>query len=99
MVMLGLNRSPLADRPDVVAVTRRGVDWLLSMQNRDGGWAAYDIDIDNQVLTNQPTRSCFDPQPARTSPADRRDSSWRRLLPRAADAPGFSPGGRHSAQQ
>jgi squalene-hopene/tetraprenyl-beta-curcumene cyclase len=54
MVMLGLNRSPLADRPDVVAATRRGVDWLLSMQNRDGGWAAYDVDIDNQVLTKLP---------------------------------------------
>jgi squalene-hopene/tetraprenyl-beta-curcumene cyclase len=24
------------------------------MQNRDGGWAAYDIDIDNQVLTKLP---------------------------------------------
>ncbi len=54
MVMLGLNRSPLADHPDVIAATRRGVDWLLSMQNRDGGWAAYDIDIDNQVLTKLP---------------------------------------------
>jgi squalene-hopene/tetraprenyl-beta-curcumene cyclase len=54
MVMLGLSRSPLADQPHVVAATRRGVDWLLSMQNRDGGWAAYDIDIDNQVLTKLP---------------------------------------------
>ena len=36
------------------AATRRGVDWLLSMQNRDGGWAAYDVDIDNQVLTKLP---------------------------------------------
>ena len=24
------------------------------MQNRDGGWAAYDVDIDNQVLTKLP---------------------------------------------
>ncbi len=24
------------------------------MQNRDGGWAAYDVDIDNQVLTQLP---------------------------------------------
>jgi squalene-hopene/tetraprenyl-beta-curcumene cyclase len=54
MVMLGLNRSPMADHSDVVAATRRGVDWLLSMQNRDGGWAAYDVDIDNQVLTKLP---------------------------------------------
>ena len=54
MVILALNRSPLADEPAVQAATRRGVNWLLSMQNRDGGWAAYDIDIDNQVLTQLP---------------------------------------------
>jgi squalene-hopene/tetraprenyl-beta-curcumene cyclase len=54
MVILSLNRSPLAGHPTVVAATRRGVDWLLSMQNRDGGWAAYDVDIDNQVLTKLP---------------------------------------------
>jgi squalene-hopene/tetraprenyl-beta-curcumene cyclase len=54
MVVLALNRSPLAGEPAVEAATRRGVDWLLSMQNRDGGWAAYDVDIDNQVLTQLP---------------------------------------------
>ena len=42
MVMLALARSPLADHPAVVAASRRGLDWLLSMQNRDGGWAAYE---------------------------------------------------------
>ena len=52
--LLALNRSPLADDPAVEAATRRGVNWLLSMQNRDGGWAAYDVDIDNQVLTQLP---------------------------------------------
>ncbi len=54
MVLLGLFRSPLASEPDVQAAIRRGVNWLLSMQNRDGGWAAYDVDIDNQVLTKLP---------------------------------------------
>jgi squalene-hopene/tetraprenyl-beta-curcumene cyclase len=54
MVLLALQRSPLADEPDVAAAQRRGVDWLLAMQNRDGGWAAYDVDIDNQVLTKLP---------------------------------------------
>ncbi len=54
MVLLALKRSPLADRPAVRAASQRGVDWLLSMQNRDGGWAAYDVDIDNQVLTRLP---------------------------------------------
>jgi squalene-hopene/tetraprenyl-beta-curcumene cyclase len=54
MVILALCRSPLAHDPAVLAATRRGVEWLLAMQNRDGGWAAYDIDIDNQVLTQLP---------------------------------------------
>jgi squalene-hopene/tetraprenyl-beta-curcumene cyclase len=54
MVMLALRRSPLAEEPAVQAATRRGIDWLLAMQNRDGGWAAYDVDIDNQVLTQLP---------------------------------------------
>jgi squalene-hopene/tetraprenyl-beta-curcumene cyclase len=54
MVVLALRRSPLADDPAADAAARRGVDWLLSMQNRDGGWAAYDVNIDNQVLTKLP---------------------------------------------
>ena len=54
MVLLALERSPLADDPRVKAASHRGVNWLLSMQNRDGGWAAYDVDIDNQVLTQLP---------------------------------------------
>jgi squalene-hopene/tetraprenyl-beta-curcumene cyclase len=54
MVLLALKRSPLAEDPAVAAAARRGVNWLLSMQNRDGGWAAYDVDIDNQVLTQLP---------------------------------------------
>ena len=55
MVLLGLLAVAAgATSPAVVAATRRGVDWLLSMQNRDGGWAAYDVDIDNQVLTKLP---------------------------------------------
>ncbi len=54
MVILALNRSPFAGHAEVAAATRRGVAWLLSMQNRDGGWAAYDVDIDNQVLTKLP---------------------------------------------
>src|SRR5262249_51767912 len=33
---------------------RRGLDWLLAMQNRDGGWAAFDRGINRQVLTQVP---------------------------------------------
>ena len=54
MVLLALQRTVMADDPAVQAATRRGVDWLLAMQNRDGGWAAFDADIDNEVLTRVP---------------------------------------------
>src|SRR5262249_51474787 len=54
MVLLALQRTALADSPEVREATRRGVDWLLAMQNRDDGWAAFDADIDNEVLTKVP---------------------------------------------
>ncbi len=54
MVLLALRRSALADDPQAQEATRRGVNWLLSMQNKDGGWAAFDADIDNQILTKVP---------------------------------------------
>src|SRR5262245_20827029 len=54
MVIMALNRTALRESPEVKAATERGVRWLLSMQNRDGGWAAFDVDIDNEVLTKVP---------------------------------------------
>jgi len=32
----------------------RGLRWVLSMQNRDGGWASFDKDCDEQFLTQIP---------------------------------------------
>jgi squalene-hopene/tetraprenyl-beta-curcumene cyclase len=54
MVLLALQRTALSSAPAVQEATRRGLNWLLAMQNRDGGWAAYDVDIDNEVLTKVP---------------------------------------------
>ena len=54
MVLLALQRSSLTGNPEVREATQRGVNWLLSMQNRDGGWAAFDVDINNQILTKVP---------------------------------------------
>ncbi|MDR3620194.1 MAG: squalene--hopene cyclase [Paludisphaera borealis] len=55
MVLMALLRSPEAGGGNQVAeALKRGVDWLLAMQNRDGGWAAFDVDIDNEVLTKVP---------------------------------------------
>ena len=39
MVVMALGRI---GGPDNVAAARRGVRWLLAMQNDDGGWAAFD---------------------------------------------------------
>jgi squalene-hopene/tetraprenyl-beta-curcumene cyclase len=54
MVAMALLRSPEAGEAPVAEAVRRGTDWLLAMQNRDGGWAAFDADIDNEVLTKVP---------------------------------------------
>ncbi len=54
MVLLALHRSASRAAPDVHAATKRAVAWLLAMQNKDGGWAAFDVDIDNEVLTKVP---------------------------------------------
>jgi squalene-hopene/tetraprenyl-beta-curcumene cyclase len=51
MVLLALHATALRDDPEVKAASDRAVNWLLALQNSDGGWAAYDRDINNQVLT------------------------------------------------
>src|SRR5204862_443265 len=33
---------------------QRALSWLLGMQNSDGGWAAFDRDINREVLTKVP---------------------------------------------
>ena len=50
MVLIALARTGRRAEP----ATRRAVDWLLAMQNSDGGWAAFDKDITNEVLTKVP---------------------------------------------
>lgn len=37
-VLMALQRVKFPDAKRMEAATRRGVQWLLSMQNRDGGW-------------------------------------------------------------
>ena len=34
--------------------SKRAIDWLVSMQNRDGGWASFDKDCDKEFLTYVP---------------------------------------------
>jgi squalene-hopene/tetraprenyl-beta-curcumene cyclase len=54
MVLMALARTGRADTPEARPAIRRGLRWLLSMQNRDGGWAAFDRNINRQVLTKVP---------------------------------------------
>ncbi len=43
-----------AQRVDFEGAFRRGLEWVLSMQNRDGGWSSFDKDNDRQALTHFP---------------------------------------------
>jgi squalene-hopene/tetraprenyl-beta-curcumene cyclase len=53
-VLMALQRVAHADPARFEASARRGLAWLLSMQNRDGGWGAFDRDNDNVLLTQIP---------------------------------------------
>ena len=53
-VLMALQRVKFPDEKRMEAALRRGVQWLLSMQNRDGGWGAFDRDNDRQILCNIP---------------------------------------------
>jgi squalene-hopene/tetraprenyl-beta-curcumene cyclase len=53
-ILTALQRVKYPDEARMKAATRRAVQWLLSMQNRDGGWAAFDRDNDSKFLCNIP---------------------------------------------
>src|SRR5215468_6612284 len=53
-VLMALQRVKFPDEKRMEGALRRGIQWMLSMQNRDGGWAAFDRDNDKQILCNIP---------------------------------------------
>jgi squalene-hopene/tetraprenyl-beta-curcumene cyclase len=53
-VLMALQRVKYPDPVRMEAAVRRGIQWLLSMQNRDGGWAAFDRDNNKGFLCNIP---------------------------------------------
>ncbi len=44
----------IAELEDTLAAIDRGLRWLLAMQNRDGGWGAFDRDNDREFLCYVP---------------------------------------------
>src|SRR5205807_4316498 len=53
-VLMALQRVKFPDSKRMEAAVRRGIQWLLSMQNRDGGWAAFDRDNNKDFLNHIP---------------------------------------------
>jgi squalene-hopene/tetraprenyl-beta-curcumene cyclase len=53
-VLMALQRVKYPDLHRMEGAIRRGIQWLLSMQNRDGGWGAFDRDNDRKFLCNIP---------------------------------------------
>jgi squalene-hopene/tetraprenyl-beta-curcumene cyclase len=54
MVMLALGGAAAADGAAQQACQRRALAWLLAMQSRDGGWAAFDADNNWNFLSKVP---------------------------------------------
>jgi squalene-hopene/tetraprenyl-beta-curcumene cyclase len=54
MVLLALKQARASN--DVVqrACEKRALDWLVAMQGKDGGWAAFDADNNWQILSHVP---------------------------------------------
>ena len=53
-VLMALQRVKHPDPERMETAVRLGLQWLLSMQNKDGGWGAFDRDNDRKLLCNIP---------------------------------------------
>lgn len=54
MVLLALRKIPTTDPNRRDAAFKRGLDWMLTFQCKDGGWAAFDKDCTNGILEKVP---------------------------------------------
>jgi squalene-hopene/tetraprenyl-beta-curcumene cyclase len=54
MVLLALLHAKASDPERQARAERRAVNWLLGMQSSDGGWAAFDVDNNWQMLNRIP---------------------------------------------
>ncbi len=53
-VLMALERFDLSKVEGGEDAIRRGLTWMLDMQCSNGGWAAFDVDIDREILTHVP---------------------------------------------
>ncbi|NDQ58067.1 MAG: squalene--hopene cyclase [Acidipila sp.] len=53
-ILMALQRVDFPDRQRMEKALRRGITWMVSMQNHDGGWGAFDKNNDCWVLTQVP---------------------------------------------
>jgi squalene-hopene/tetraprenyl-beta-curcumene cyclase len=53
-ILIFLNRVEIADNRWKLSECQRAMDWLLSMQSKSGGWGAFDVDNDKEVLNEIP---------------------------------------------
>ena len=53
-ILLFLNRVEVTDNRWKLRESQRAMDWLLSMQSKSGGWGAFDVDNDKEVLNEIP---------------------------------------------
>jgi squalene-hopene/tetraprenyl-beta-curcumene cyclase len=54
MVMLAFPHLKATKASAQSATRKRALDWLLAMQSKDGGWAAFDVDNNWEILTHVP---------------------------------------------
>jgi squalene-hopene/tetraprenyl-beta-curcumene cyclase len=54
MVLLALDHAKASDPEAQARAERRATNWILGMQCSDGGWAAFDVDNDWQILNKVP---------------------------------------------
>ncbi len=54
MVLLALRHAKAADAGAQRTVEKRALDWVLGMQSKDGGWAAFDVDNNWTPLAEVP---------------------------------------------
>ncbi len=54
MVLLSFCHARAANQPAQRSCEKRAINWLLAMQSRDGGWAAFDVDNNWEILSYVP---------------------------------------------